>query len=91
MDDLGWPLPHGSLTVLRAESAVWCESCSRSRPRAMADCGLAGPAVAAYLAGIVHRWDLRRPSLMGPGCPWRCHDGRRDRLNFPRPRPAGVH
>jgi hypothetical protein len=34
--------------------------------------------VAAYVAGIIHRWDLRRPSLPGRGCPWRCHDGRRN-------------
>ncbi len=38
----------------------------------MADCGVASPALAAYVAGIVHRWDLRRPGLLGPGCPWRC-------------------
>jgi hypothetical protein len=25
-----------------------------------------------YVAGIVHRWDLRRRGLPDPGCPWRC-------------------
>jgi hypothetical protein len=78
LDDLWTPTRFGNLIILRAESAVWCESCSRSRPRAIADRGLASPALAAYVAGIVHRWDLRRPSLPGPGCPWGCHDGRRD-------------
>ncbi|MGA2831335.1 MAG: hypothetical protein ABSF03_35110 [Streptosporangiaceae bacterium] len=28
----------------------------------MADCGVASAALAAYVAGIVHRWDLRRPN-----------------------------
>jgi hypothetical protein len=36
---------------------------------APADFGTARSAVAAYVAGIIHRWDLRRPSLPGPGCP----------------------
>src|ERR1022692_3206208 len=26
----------------------------------------------SYVAGIVHRWDLRRPGLRGLGCPRRC-------------------
>jgi hypothetical protein len=26
----------------------------------------------SYVAGIVHRWDPRRPGLPEPGCPWRC-------------------
>jgi hypothetical protein len=33
---------------------------------------------AAYVAGIVYRWGLRRPSLAGPGCPRRCPDDRRN-------------
>ena len=45
----------------------------------------------AYVVGIVHRWDLRRPGLPGPGCPWRCPDGRHDSLDYSRPCPAGVH
>ena len=64
---------------------------SRARDR---DCkewrGVGSSALAAYVAGIVHRWDLRRPSLSGSACLWRCHDGRRNCLNFPRPHPAGA-
>lgn len=35
----------------------------------MADCGVAGPALAAYVAGIVHRWDLRRLASWVPAVP----------------------
>jgi integrase len=46
---------------------------------------------AAYVAGIVHRWDLRRPGLPGSQLFLEVPDGRRESLNLPRSRPAGVH
>jgi hypothetical protein len=38
------------------------------------DRGVARHRRAPYVAGTVHRRDLRWPSLPGPGCPWRCLD-----------------
>ena len=45
---------------------------------AVTDRGVAHLRRAPYVAGIVHRWDFRRPSLPGPGCSWRCPDDRHD-------------
>ena len=44
----------------------------------------------AYVAVIVHRWDLRRPSLPGPRCPWRCPYDRHDPFHRPRPIPPSF-
>src|ERR1700722_1175057 len=45
----------------------------RGRDEASAtDRGVARLRQPAYVAGIVHRWDLRRPGLPGSGCPRRC-------------------
>ena len=55
------------------------------------DRGVAHLLRAPYVAGIVHRWDFRRPSLPGPGCSWRCPDDRHDSFYCPRHHPAGLH
>ena len=46
------------------------------------DRGVARLRRAAYVSGIVHRWDLRRPGLPGPGRSRRCPDGRHLPLRF---------
>jgi hypothetical protein len=61
--------PGTALTNIRRYGA--CSACGRGRV-ALADCGVARSPLAGYVAGIIYRWDLRRPSLPGPGCPWRC-------------------
>ena len=61
-----WPSPQARNRRYGAPS-------SHSRDGASAtDRGVARLRRVAYVAGIVHRWDLRRPGLPGPGCPRRC-------------------
>jgi len=61
------------MIILCAESTVWSAPCWGPRSCAsLTVCGVARSSRTVYVPGNVHRWDLRRPGLPGPGRLWRC-------------------
>ena len=57
----------------------------------LTDCGVGRGPLLAYVAGNVHRWDLRRPGLSRTRLILEVPHGRRADLYFSRPCPARFH